>query len=331
MRSSEKFKAKLEKDEKFKAKLEEYRGQPLCGDIPKYQHVSRLTNDETEGLLDGNVIVQTKIDGANLTVAWTEEKGHIIASRNGPQSAGGEPKEGFRGAVQYCLGHIGLMTLSEKYILRGEWLVRHSMNYPKEYMQHFYVFDVQRYEDHSYLHPDEYIPLLIKYGVQFIPVLARLSNPTMDELAKLAEGPDEFGAEQKEGIVIKRYDFVNRYGRVQWGKIVHEGFQLKHKLAFRPKNTDDITIKFASETVTQHLVLKVIAKIKAEDLYGDITIKKMPQIMGLVWHDVFTEELWDFVKKYKVKEFSFFAAKKLVDTATREIALAYFNGILTEE
>ncbi|KKL53207.1 hypothetical protein LCGC14_2277720, partial [marine sediment metagenome] len=130
---------------------------------------------------------------------------------------------------------------------------------------------------------------------------------------------------------IKRYDFVNRYGRVQWGKIVHEGFQIKNKLAFRPKNADDITIKFASETVTPHLVLKVIAKIKAEDPNGDITIKKMPQIMGLVWHDVFTEELWDFVKKYKVKEFSFFAAKKLVDTATREIAIAYFNGILTEE
>jgi len=316
--------------EKFQAKLAEYRGHPLCADIPKYQHVSRLTNDETEGLLDGDVIVQTKIDGANLTVAWTKEKGSIIASRNNAKSVGGEPKNGFKGAVEYCLGHTGLMILSKQYILRGEWLVRHSMNYPKEYMQHFYVFDVQRYKDHSYVHPDEYIPLLEKYDIKYIPVLAKLSNPTMDELVKLSEGPDEFGAEQKEGIVIKRYDYINKYGRVQWGKIVHEDFQVKNKLAFRPKNTDDITIKFASETVTQHLVLKVIAKIKAEDPNNDITIKRMPQIMGLVWYDVFTEELWNFTKKYKVKEFNFYAAKKLVDTATREIALAYFNGILTE-
>ena len=318
-------------NEKFQAKLEEKRNRPLCGDISKYQHVSRLTNDETEGLLDGDVIVQTKIDGANLTIAWTEEKGHIIASRNNAKSVGGEPKNGFRGAVEYCLGHSGLMTLSEQYILRGEWLVRHSMNYPKEYMQHFYVFDVQRYEDHSYLHPDEYVPLLIKYGIKHIPVLTRLSNPTIDELAKLAEGPDEFGAEQKEGIVIKRYDFTNKYGRTQWGKIVHEGFQLKNKLAFRPKNADDITIKFASETITEHLVLKIIAKIKAEDPNNDITIRKMPQILGLAWYDVFTEELWNFTKKYKVKEFNFYTAKKLVEAATREIALAYFNGILTKD
>lgn len=316
--------------EKFQAKLEEKRNHPLCEDIPKYQHISRLTDDETEGLLDGDVIVQTKIDGANLTIAHDSFKGHIIASRNNAKSVGGEPKNGFRGAVEYCLGHSGLMTLSKQYILRGEWLVRHSMNYPKECMQHFYVFDVQRYGDHSYLHPDEYIPLLIKYGIKYIPVLARLSNPTMDELAKLTEGPDEFGAEQKEGIVIKRFNFVNKYGRIQWGKIVHEGFQLKNKLAFRPRNADDITIKFASETITEHLVLKIIAKIKAEDPNNDITIRKMPQILGLAWYDVFTEELWDFVKKNKVKEFSFYTAKKLVEAATREIALAYFNDILNE-
>ena len=321
-------------DEKFHAELEERRNTPLYDGfqkISKYQHVSRLNNQEVDGLLNGDVIVQTKIDGANLTVAWDPDKGHIIASRNSTKSIGGEPGTGFRGAVEYCLKHIGLMTLSKQYILRGEWLVRHSMNYPKEYMQHFYVFDVQRYEDHSYVHPNEYIPLLEKYSIKYIPVLARLSNPTVDELIKLAEGPDEFGAEQKEGIVVKRYDFVNKYKRTQWGKIIHENFQMKNKLTFRPQKADDITLKFASAAVTEHLVLKVIAKIKSEDPNNNIAIKKMPQILCLVWHDVFTEELWDFVKKYKVKEFNFFEAKKLVDTATREIALAYFNGILTEE
>jgi hypothetical protein len=318
-------------DEEFQSKLEERRNQPLYEGIPKYQHVSRLNNDEVEGILNGDVIIQTKIDGANLTVAWTEKSGHIISSRNAAISTGGVPDSGFRGAIQYCLAHTGIMSLSKQYILRGEWLVRHSMNYPKEYMQHFYVFDVQRYENYSYLHPDEYIPLLIQHGIKYIPIVAKLTNPTIDRLIKLAEGPDEFGAEQKEGIVIKRYDYVNKYGRTQWGKIVHEDFQVKHKLAFRPKKADDLTLKFAFETVTKSLVLKIIAKIKSEDPNNDITIKKMPQILGLVWHDVFTEELWDFVKEHKVKEFNFHEAKKLVDTATRELAIAYFNGILDND
>jgi len=314
--------------EEWREKLEERGESVLIDGISKYQHVSRITNDETEGLLDGEVIVQNKIDGANFNVAWTSERGHIIASRNSAKSLGGEPKVGFRGAVEYCLNHPGIMLISKRFILRGEWLVRHSLNYPKDSMHHFYVFDVQRYEDHSYLHPDAYIPLLEKYSIRYIPILARLTNPSIEELTKLVEGPDEFGAEQKEGIVIKRYDFVNKYERVQWGKIIHPSFEIKNKLVFKPKNADDITIKFASETVTQHLVLKTIEKVKSEDPDGNINIKQMAQILGLVWYDVFHEDLWNFVRDQKVSDFNFHDARKLVYQATREIAVAYFNGTL---
>lgn len=314
--------------EEWRKKLEEQGESVLIDGLSKYQHVSRITNDEVDGLLDGEVIVQNKIDGANFNVAWTEERGHIIASRNSAKSLGGKPETGFRGAVEYCLNHTGIMILSKQFILRGEWLVRHSINYPKDSMHHFYVFDMQRYKDHSYVHPDEYIPLLTQYGIRYIPILARLTNPSIEELTKLVEGPDEFGADQKEGIVVKRYDFVNKYKRVQWGKIIHPSFEIKNKLTFKPRNADDITIKFASETVTQHLVLKTIAKVKLEDSNGNINIKQMPHILGLVWYDVFHENLWDFVRDRKVSTFDFYDAKKLVYQATREIVVAYFNGTL---
>jgi len=316
--------------EKFEQRLEKQQSTPLYQSISKYQHVERLGNSSVEGLLEGDVVVQTKIDGANLTVAYLEGIGHIIASRNTAISIGENPKTGFNGAIEYCLDHPGIMALSERYILRGEWLVRHSMNYPKEYMQHFYVFDVQRYEDESYVHPNEYIPLLQTYGIKYIPTLVQLTNPTIEDLMTLAKGPDKFGAEQKEGVVIKRYDFVNKYGRTQWGKIVHEEFKIKNKLMFNPQRADGLEIKFASGVVSKQFILKVINKIKDETENNDITIKQMPRILGVVWYDVFTEELWDFVKKNRVKEFDFSKAKKLVETATREIALAYFNGILND-
>jgi len=298
--------------------------------LTKYQHVARLSTDDTEGLLNGEIIVMPKIDGANMTIAWTEEDGHIIASRNSVKSVGGKPAVGFRGAVQYMLNHPGLMELSKQFIIRGEWLVKHTILYPSEIMNNFYVFDIQRYKDNSYVHPDEYIPLLIKHDIKYIPVLTRLTNPTPEELTKLVKGPSEFQelSGQKEGIVIKRYDFVNRYGRTQWGKIVDKDFRQKNKIAFNaPGKNVEIEVAFAATYVTQNLVLKTIEKIKTEN-DGEVNIKMMGQIIDRVWYDLFHEELWTFVKKRRVAEFNFRKARSICNDAIRDIALAYFNKTL---
>ena len=55
----------------------------------------------------------------------------------------------------------------------------------------------------------------------------------------------------------------------------------------------------------------------------------MPKVLGFVYHDAIVEELWDFVKKESVDKFSFRTARKLAEQKTRDIALAYFNGIPT--
>jgi len=288
--------------------------------LTKYQHVERLGHNELSGLLIGDVYIQTKIDGANLTVAY-DGNDYVICSRNQVCYSNGEIKNKFNGAVEYVLQHEGIKQLAKKFILRGEWLVKHSINYSLWAFNHFYVFDIQKYEDLSYIPADAYIPTLQEMGIKFIPVYKKIKTPTLYDLTQMLEGPDEFGADQKEGIVVKRYDFVNQYGRTTWGKLVHEEFKIKNKMNFGITKKDPPELRF-TEHVTENLVMKVIHKIKDEK---GVSIKDMARILDTVWYDVFSEYLWDFVKKNKVSDFNFKTAYKLVLDKTRDIALNYFN------
>lgn len=314
------------------------KGSLYGGWLTKYQHVERLGSEECEGLLDGEVIVQEKIDGANCTAAWDHEVGLILASRNQVVSVNGDPKKGFNGFVEYVLGRdaeFGFVCRYPHLILRGEWLVKHTLRYADEHMNKFYVFDVQ-YRDGGYMPYEEYAPMLDEFGILTVPHIATLQRPTPEELTDLVIGPSGMGDIEREGIVVKRYDFVNRYGRAAWGKLVSKDFKVQHAAVMgyqRRQDYEYLEMKFAHEAVTQAEVLKTIAKIKNEKQPGDLafSIRDMPQILGRVYHDAFTDHLWDFVKKNKPRKWNFRLARKYVETRTRDIALDYFNGVLKEE
>ena len=309
------------------------------GWLTRYQHVERLGNEEVSGLLDGEVIIQEKIDGSNLTVAYDVENDDVIICSRGRclYSKDSGVIDAFRGAVTYVLEHPGILPMLrgvseenyEQWILRGEWLVKHTLLYDKEAYGKFYVFDVQSQLEYGaqYVPIDDYQVKLQHYAVEFLPELARLTNPTPEQIIPFSIGKSAYGPNDREGIVVKRYDFRNMYGRTTWGKMVTADFKQKHKLNGGANRKDGPETRFASFFVCQTIVLKEIEKIK-DDHEGFIHIKSMPEVMGRVWHALFHEELWNFIKKEKVKEFDFKVAEKQVYAAVREIALAYFNGCL---
>ena len=327
------------KEAKHQAFLAEKRSGSLYGGwLSKYQHVERMGHDEVEGLLDGDVVVQEKLDGANLTVAYDEQDGRVVvASRNKVVYAEGRVLNSFNGAVDHVVLESKIPDLLYNYpawVLRGEWLVRHAINYPAECMKKLYVFDVQDYSDEGqgcYLHPDEYAPVLEQYGVLRVPDIARISNPTIADITPHAVGESCIApGVQREGVVVKRYDFHNCYDRTVWGKVVSADFQEKAKLAHGTTKYDPDELAFAA-LVTPQFVMKEVYKIK--DRLGPdvpISVRNMEELLGRVWSEAFHELMWSFVKKRSVKQFNFVEARRLVYRQTREIALAYFNGTLLE-
>lgn len=309
----------------------------LCKGLKKYQHVEKIGDDQCHGLLLGRVFVQEKLDGSNATVANVPGVGFVVATRNHAISINGEPPTGLRGLVEYVLQHRGIAQCLERHpewILRGEWLTPHTILYPAHAYNKFYVFDVETY-DGAYIPAWEYRETLSAYGIHMVPEIGVYDAPHVEDLLRLCTGPSLLSASdqdkvEREGIVIKRYDWEgNRYGRIAWGKIVGAEFRERMGLRFGPQHKQGYDerwaeIKFGS-LVTNAFVEKIITKIR--DAQGDASVRDMPRILGVAWYEMFTEVLWDFVKKNGVRDFNFHYAQKYVTAKARDIALAYFAGL----
>jgi len=265
----------------------------------KYMHVERLDSDEVDGLLIGTVQVQPKIDGSNCQV-WLEDGELHTGSRN-QEITGDNDHMGFTvWAEQHRDKLVDFLSGHPHWRLYGEWLVRHTLKtYREEAWRQFYVFDVYDDEAEKFIPYTEYQSELEDSEIDYIPVIAVVTNPTADVLQGFIERNTyliQDGMGHGEGIVIKRYDFENKYGRTVWGKVVRNDFKEKHVRAMGAPEMelgDPDELQFVQQFITRGRVEKEIAKIEDWDR------KQIPQLFGRVYHDVVTTELWDFVKGRK--------------------------------
>ena len=108
-----------------------------------------------------------------------------------------------------------------------------------------------------------------------------------------------------EGVVIKNYDYKNKYGRQTWAKIVTNEFKAKHhtEMGAPVIGGEIVEEKIAAKYVTQALVDKVEAKIVNE--MGGWSSKYIPRLIHTVYYDLVTEETWNFVKEFKFPQVDF--------------------------
>jgi hypothetical protein len=293
----------------------------------KYMHVERLGTDEVEGLLLGPVVVQPKIDGANGSIwcEWDAWLGTIKCATRNQEVTNDNEAMGLRDWLKSNDTTVTLMKLFNTkghWRLYGEWLVAHSLKtYRADAWRKFYVFDVLDDDTEKFVPYDEYQPVLADCGLDYIPILALVDNPTIEVLQGLVERNTyliEDGKGAGEGLVVKRYDFVNQYGRTVWGKIVRNEFKEKNLVAFGPVKLDGGTtdeIDFAQQYVTRARVEK--AKLELEPWQS----QKIPGLFGIVYHDLIAEELWDFLKTHKNKVTLDF--KILQNRVTQQVKLVY--------
>jgi hypothetical protein len=280
----------------------------------------------------------------------------------GPGIAEGDVDD-FRGAVKYVRAHAGISEVLDAHpdwVLRGEWLVKNVVVYSPEAWNHFYVFDVQR-KDGNYVGVMDYMESLDAAGVRMVPILGIIEREDGDGwivnearcygwynwllehqavpdshditpsngglvalLARDAAVPSMLGAPLAEGLVIKRYGFVNKFGRTQWGKVVNADFAEAHK-AEQCTEKDPAEIRFVARCVTGDLIRKTIGKIESRK-GSRFETKDIAELLGRVWYDAFQEELWEFVKKERVGAFDFKTANRLAVRKARDFALAYCGG-----
>lgn len=273
-------------------------------DFIKYQSIKRFSSSDTDGILDGKCYVFPKIDGTNAS-AWQDNGQVFGGSRNNKLGVGAD-NAGFNTWLQQQENIKAFLNDHPTLRLFGEWLVPHTLKgYADEAWRQFYVFDVAIDSDNEnnpliYQDYEIYSALLERYNIKYIkPMFA--GTVTADVIRDLISKNNYLMKDHTavgEGLVIKRYDFVNKYGRTVWAKVISEEFGSQHKCS-KATVIADITKEsmVVDEFLTKPMCNKVLAKIINE--YGSFEGKMIPRLLNTIYYDFINEEMWNIIKKNK--------------------------------
>ena len=292
----------------------------------EYMHIERFGNDEVQGIELGTCYIFPKIDGTNGSV-WWDEYGLHAGSRKRILSLD-DDNAGFykyiMGVQNQVCDFFMVKDLNKILRLYGEWLVPHSLKtYRDDAWRRFYIFDVYDDEQEKYLPYDVYKPLLDEFNLDYIPAMSVIKNASYDNLLKELEDNRfliQEGTGCGEGIVIKNYNYKNRFGRTVWAKIVTNHFKEKHARAMGPITKElglMVEQKICDEYITDYLVNKTYAKI-ANECEG-WNSRYIPRLLSTVYHDFVTEDLWNAVKNLKNPTINFKTLNILVINKIKEV------------
>ena len=292
----------------------------------KYMHLERLGTEAVEGIEIGHTYVFPKLDGTNGSVWY--DNGYIKAgSRNRVLSTEND-NAGFYNAILKDERYNKFFEVYPHLTLYGEWLVPHSLQtYQDDAWRKFYVFDVYNRETEQHLHYDNWSLAAKYFGLDYLPPIAILKNPSHDDLQKCLEKNIfliKDGQGIGEGVVIKNYDFTNKFGNVVWAKLITNAFKMVHhqEMGAPLVGGELVEEKIVNEYVTQHLVDKVYAKIIND--HGGWSSKYIPMLLGVTFHDLITEEMWDILKKHNKPRIDFKFLERLTIAKIKELRTDVF-------
>lgn len=280
----------------------------------KYIHVERLKSPEVDGILNGVCNFYPKLDGANASVEMDSEGNILARSRKRVLNE----SENLKGFYQYVKERESqfkaFFSAYPEVVIFGEWLVPHTIKtYKPEAWRKFYVFDYYDKNYNKYLDFEVFKQIFAmdyEIDVEYVPLLDRITNPTPEQIEAISKcSYDVLNEGVGEGIVIKNYKFVNKFGRQAFAKVVNEHFSDKHDSKYkankpRPEG-DDFEKKLVYKYLTDEYVLKEYNK-----LGGDHTT--FHKLIQIVFEEFVRDYISEIISKYKNPTINFKTLRKYV-------------------
>ena len=267
----------------------------------EFEKIHRLGKEEVEGILEGECLIQEKIDGANTSI-WKDGTGTLrFASRKQ------EITSGFNGFIDYVNSNKNISKLLEDspyYRLYGEWLVPHTVNYNKDSYKKWYMYDIYDNYNDTFCDPSDVVNYADCYNILYPYTKYAINNPTIEYLKELV-GISSLG-DKGEGIVIKNHKFINRWGNRCYAKLVSQEFLEDNALVFdsNSKASESYTeMYFVNKYMQKSRVNKICQKLQPE-ISERLDLKHIPRIINTAYYDMISEEAWEIAKANKVVNFS---------------------------
>lgn len=271
--------------------------------MKKYKDIERLKDKYALAFKVGeHITITEKIDGANASIVVNED-GTLTACSRRNELNQDNTLQGFYGFVQTLDASIVSAALTSRYILFGEWLVKHTIRYPEDKMKQFYVFDVFDTETEQYM-PWDFTKQIAEFiGLKTVPVFYDGPFISWEHIYSFV-GKTEMGGEPTgEGVVIKSQDRLdNKFsGTPEYVKIVAKEFSEVHQS--KPQKEIDPA--------------KVAAKQAAEDLAATIvTARRVEKAIQKLVEDGIVPEDWD---------------EKSLGVIAKHLPRAVYNDCIKEE
>lgn len=163
-----------------------------------------LAPDEIEELLSGEVLVEEKLDGANLGISLGPD-GQLRAQNRGQYLP--EPYSGQFSRLQGWFGQHGYALvdhLQPHWILFGEWCAAlHSLDYGA-LPDWFVLFDVYDRNEQKFWSSERRGQLAAKLGLKVVPALYQGTTTVPQLIELLGDSISRYRDGSPEGLVIRQ-------------------------------------------------------------------------------------------------------------------------------
>lgn len=219
------------------------------------------------------LVVQEKLDGSNAS--FTMENGELVCFSRRKKLNENETLNGFYNWVHENVDEEVLATLLNGFIIFGEWLVKHKIQYKEECYKEFYVFDVYDKKKEMYLPPENVMIIAedlnlkhVEY-LMVVPPSNQLSNIQPQDIQDLVGKSDmTVKPNTGEGIVIKYLDGKSEHE--DYYKIVSNEFKEfnRQKMKTEIKNNDSVADYAMTRARMEKMIFRAIEedRLKEEDL-----------------------------------------------------------------
>jgi hypothetical protein len=290
-----------------------------------YQHIEKFGTSEVRDIEKGHCWIFPKIDGTNSSV-WLGDDGFVHCGSRNKEITIEDDNRGFAKYISECEDFRNFLTTYPNLRVYGKWLVPHTIKDYQEYAwRKFHVFDVYDESTEKYLSFLEYIPLFMYYkDIWILAPINDIENPSLETLHNLMEKNTYLMQDGSigEGIVIKNYDFVNKYGRTTWAKMVRAEFKENH--TGKTQNPSQKENLGPEEAIANKYITETLVRKEAAKLAEDWDRKNIPRLLSTLFYCLVKEEMWEIVKDFKSPTINFKLLQSYVNIRIKKVAPELF-------
>ena len=251
---------------------------------------------------DRGLVVQEKLDGSNAS--FTVDNGELQCFSRRKKLNEKETLNGFYGWVHENIQE-DVFDFLEDYIIFGEWLVKHKIQYKEECYKEFYVFDVYDKEEEAYLSLKNMHRIATYLELKTVKTLLiaepshHLNILTPQDIQDLVGKSDmTVKPNTGEGIVIKYLDGKSEYE--DYYKIVSNEFKEfnRQKMKTEIKNNDSVEDYAMTRARMKKMIFRAIEEGRLSE--DNIELENFGPIMKEVGQD-FVDDIMEEEKDNMLK------------------------------